>query len=93
MSQPCIDLPRRDGHDLVLVLAEEPMRDQLVALVRRSGYHAQACTTPLETVQVLEHKSDRLRCALISPQLAWGHSVGELLDDEYPGIDHVVVGR
>ncbi|HET7504121.1 MAG TPA: hypothetical protein VFK02_24035 [Kofleriaceae bacterium] len=80
-----------DDGDVVLVLANEPLRKMLGEVVRAHGYDVQASATPLETVQLLERLKDRLRCAIISSQLPWGPSVCELLIDEYPDIEPVVV--
>ncbi|HEU4734733.1 MAG TPA: hypothetical protein VFT22_42875 [Kofleriaceae bacterium] len=80
-----------DESDVVLVLANEPLRNMLGDLVRANGYEVQESTTPLETVQVIERLKHRLRCAIISSQLPWGPGVWELLVDEYPDIEPVVV--
>jgi hypothetical protein len=82
---------RTDETDVVLVLANEPLRDTLGDLVRARGYEVRASATPLETVQLLELLKDRLRCAIISSQLPWGSGVWELLVDEYPEIEPVLV--
>lgn len=78
---------------MVMVLADVPSRDRLVALAHSCGYDAWACTTPLEAVHVLERHRPRVRCALIAPDLPWGSGVGELLDDEYPDVDHLMVSH
>lgn len=78
------------GHDVVLVLAGEPMRDTLVELVRANGYEVRASTTPLETIQLLEHLKGQLRCAIISSQLPWAPGLWELLVDEYPDVEPIV---
>lgn len=80
-----------DDGDIVLVLADEPLRDMLGEAVRAHGYEVQSSATPLETVQLLERLKDRLRCAIISSQLPWAPAVWELLIDEYPDIEPVVV--
>jgi hypothetical protein len=78
-------------HDVVLVLVGEPLRDMIVDLVRANGYEVRASTTPLDTIQLLEHLKDQLRCAIISSQLPWGPGVCELLVDEYPDVEPIVL--
>jgi hypothetical protein len=80
-----------DERDVVLVLAAEPLRGMIAELMRANGYEVRASTTPLETVLVLERLQERLRCAIISSQLPWGAGAWELLVDEYPDVEPVVL--
>lgn len=79
------------GHDVVLVIAGEPLREMIVGLVQANGYEVCAAATPLETIHLLERLKDQLRCAVISPQLPWAPGLWELLVDEYPDIEPIVL--
>ena len=83
--------PEITGQDVVLVLAGEPLRDMIVELVRANGYEVRASTTPLETIVLLERLKDQLRCAIISSRLPWGSEMWELLVDEYPEVEPIVL--
>jgi len=83
--------PEATGHDVVLVIAGGPLRDMLVELVQANGYEVRASTTPLETIELLERLKDRVRCAILSPQIAWAPAVWELIVDEYPDIEPIVL--
>lgn len=83
--------PDATGHDLVLVIAGGALRDMIVELVQANGYEVRASTTPLDTIQLLERLKGQLRCAIISSQVPWAPAVWELLVDEYPDVEPIVL--
>jgi hypothetical protein len=83
--------PEATGHDVVLVIACEPLRNLMVELVQANGYDVRASATPLETIHLLERLRGQLRCAIISSQVSWAPEVWELLVDEYPDVEPIVL--
>lgn len=77
---------RRDGRDIVLLVAEEPLRGALVALAQAVGVDAYACATPHDVVETLVALGDRIACAVVSRGAGWGEGLREFLADRYPEI-------
>ena len=75
----------------VLVVAEEPFRDELASLVRTNGYEALTCRTPLEAIHALERHGGRIGYVVLSPQSPRALELQELLADEYPGVQPMVL--
>lgn len=75
----------------VLVVAEEPFRDELATLVRTNGYEAVTCQTPLEAIHALERHAGRISYVVLSPQSPRALELQELLEDEYPGVQPMVL--
>jgi DNA-binding response OmpR family regulator len=75
----------------VLVVAEQNLRDALSAAVRMNGYEVLACQTPLEAIQLLERHSSRIGYAVLSPAAPRVLELRELLADEYPAIQPMVL--
>jgi hypothetical protein len=75
----------------VLVLVEEPLRAEIVSAVRTNGYEAHACKTPLDVIQILERYGKRIAYAVLSPAAPRALEVRELLADEYPSIQPLVL--
>ena len=81
-----LPLLRRDGRDVLLLVAEEPLRGALVALAEAVGLDAYACATPHDVVETLVALGDRIACAVVSRAAGWGEGLREFLADEYPEI-------
>jgi hypothetical protein len=75
----------------VLVVAEQTLRDELSAAVRLNGYEVLSCQTPLEAIQLLERHSSRIGYAVLSPAAPRVLELRELLADEYPAIQRMVL--
>ncbi len=75
----------------VLVVAEQTLRDELSAAVRLNGYEVLSCQTPLEAIQLLERHSSRIGYAVLSPAAPRVLELRELLADEYPAIQPMVL--
>lgn len=75
----------------VLVLAEPALRDALAMAVRTNGYEVLACKTPLEAIQLLERHSRNIGYAVLSPEAPQALDLRELLADEYPAIQRLVL--
>ena len=75
----------------VLVVAEQTLRDELAAAVRLNGYEVLSCQTPLEAIQLLERHSSRIGYAVLSPAAPRVLELRELLADEYPAIQPMVL--
>jgi hypothetical protein len=80
-----VHLERRE--QLALVIADEPLRQVLVEVVRSYGFDAIAPATPLEVVQRLLAEGPRIACAVISPDVSWAAALHDYLADEYPAIE------
>lgn len=87
----CLPLYRRAGRDVLLLVAEEPVRDVLLALARATGFDAYACATPHDVIDTLVQVGDRVACAIVSAGATWGSGLREFLADEYPGIHRIAV--
>jgi len=77
----------------VLVLAEPALRDALATAVRANGYEVLACRTPLEAIQMLELHSRDIGYAVLSRTAPQALELRELLADEYPAIQRVMLSR
>ena len=77
----------------VLVVAEQTLREELSAAVRLNGYEVLSCQTPLEAIQLLERYSSRIGYAVLSPAAPRVLELRELLADEYPAIQPMVLSR
>jgi len=77
----------------VLVLAEPGLRDELATAVRANGYEVLACQTPLEAIQLLQRYSRGIGYAVLSPAAPQALELRELLADEYPAIQPLVLSR
>ena len=78
-------------HSCVLVLAEPPIRDALASAVRMNGYEVLSCQTPLEAIQLLEQHSPKIGYAVLSPASPQALDLRELLAEEYPAIQPLVL--
>ena len=79
------------SHACVLVVAEPNLRDALTAAVRSNGYEAFECQTPLEAIQLLERHSSKIAYAVLSPAAPRVLELRELLAEEYPAIQRMVL--
>ena len=75
----------------VLVLAEPDLRDALALAVRTNGYEVFACQTPLDAIQLLERHSLQIGYAVLSPQTPRALELHDLLVDEYPTIQPMLL--
>lgn len=81
------------ARDLVLVCAVEPLRSALVEMLRARGYEPRVSVTPLQAVEELLARGDRIGHAIISNELphGWASSLHEYIGDEYPGVQRVLL--
>jgi len=79
------------SHARVLVIAEDAIGDLLALALRTNGYEVHACRTPLDAIQVLEQHSPQIGYAVLSTGAPRALEVGELLTDEYPAIQQVLL--
>ncbi|HEY5928220.1 MAG TPA: hypothetical protein VIV11_41315 [Kofleriaceae bacterium] len=56
-----------------------------------NGYEVLACQTPLEAIQLLEQFSRDIGFAVLSPAAPQALDLRELLADEYPAIQRLVL--
>lgn len=84
-----LPLLRRDGRDVLLLVAEEPLCGALLELARLTGFDAYACATPHDVIETLVALGDRIACAVVSRRAGWGEGLREFLADEYPQIIRV----
>lgn len=75
----------------VLVIADDFLGDILSAAIRTNGYEVHACRTPLDAIQVLERHSPQICYAVLSAAEPHALEVGELLTDEYPAIQQLLL--
>ena len=78
-------------HSCVLVLAETPLRHASATAGRSNGYDVLACTPPLEAIHMLERHGDQIGYAVLSPATPRALELRELLADEYPAIERLVL--
>ena len=83
--------PPRDGRDVMLLVAEDPLCRILLELAHANGYDAFACETPLDTIEMLIEVGNRVACAIVSSSARWADGLGEFLADEYPQIERILV--
>lgn len=83
--------PPRDGRDVVLLAAEEPLCGLLQELARANGYRAFACETPLDAVDTVVELGDRMACAIVSSSARWADGLAEFLADEYPHVERILI--
>lgn len=75
----------------VLVIAEPSLREALARAVRTNGYDVLACQTPLEAIQLLERHGTSIEYAVLSPASPQALELHELLTEEYPAIQRLVL--
>ena len=83
--------PALDGHDALLLVADEPIRGAVWELATRGGYDVFACRTPLEVVDTLVGAGDRIACVVMESAAQWGSGLREFLADEYPRLQTMIV--
>ena len=92
--RPCNDtlaMPETRDRDLALVIADEPLRSQLVDAARHRGYEPHAARTPLDAIQALVRDGDKIRYAILSSAPSWTLPLRELIAEEYPGIHRLML--
>jgi hypothetical protein len=77
----------------VLVLAEPALRDALATAVRANGYQVLSCQTPLEAIQLLEQYGRGIGYAVLSPASPQALDLRDLLADQYPAIQPMVLSH
>ena len=83
--------PPREGRDVMLLVAEEPLCGLLLELAHANGYDAFACETPLDAIDTLVEIGDRVACAIVSTSARWADGLGEFLADEYPHVERILI--
>ena len=83
--------PPRDGRDVMLLVAEEPLCGLLLELAYENGYDAFACETPLDAVDTLVELGERVACAIVSSSAKWAEGLGDFLADEYPHVERILI--
>jgi hypothetical protein len=83
--------PPRNGRDIMLLVAEEPLTSVLLELSRVNGYDAYACETPLDAIDTLVQLGDRVACAFVSAAVRWTDGFGEFLRDQYPHVERILI--
>lgn len=78
-------------HAGVIVIAEQTFEEALATAIRTNGYEVHACRTPLDAIQVLELHSDQISYAVLSTAEPRALEVGELIADEYPAIQRLLL--
>jgi hypothetical protein len=79
------------SHSCVLVVAEPQLRDALALAVRTNGYGVFECQTPLDAIQVLERHSSDIGYAVLSSATPRAFELRELLAEEYPAIQPLLL--
>ena len=79
------------SHPCVLVVAEPQLCDALALAVRTNGYGVFECRTPLDAIQVLERHSSDIAYAVLSPATPRALELRELLAEEYPAIQPLLL--
>jgi hypothetical protein len=83
--------PPLDGRDALLLVADEPIRGAVWELATRGGYDVFACRSPLDVIDTLVGAGDRLACVVLESTVPWGTGLRELLAEEYPKLDTVIL--
>lgn len=83
--------PPRPGRDVMIVVAEEPLCGALLDIASANGFQVFACETPLDVFATLAELGDRTDCAIVSARIAWGNAMAEVLADEYPAVQRILV--
>jgi hypothetical protein len=83
--------PPRDGRDVMLLAAPEPLCGALLELAHASGYDAFACETPLDAIHTLVEVGDRVACAIVSSAARWADGLGEFIASEYPQVERILI--
>lgn len=84
---------RATSRDIVLICAIEPLRSALVELARVGGYEPYESATPLQAIEALVARGDRIGHALIASDLPhrWGERLAELIAEEYPHVQRYLL--
>ena len=84
-------MPEGKGTDVALVVAEEPLRSDLVDAARHRGYEPFACATPLDAVQALVRYGEKIAYAILSSAPGWTLPLRELIDEEFPAVRRLML--
>jgi hypothetical protein len=82
--------PEYEPSRLALVIADAPLGRVLGALYRAYGYEVVVPKTPLDAVQALL-ATDRVAIVIVSQSAGWAAGLRELIAEEFPEIDQIVL--
>jgi hypothetical protein len=75
----------------VLVIADTPLDSAIADVVHAFGFDTVVAATPLDAICKLTSLRDRLAAIVISPDVVWAGDFRELLAEEFPELDPVVL--
>lgn len=81
----------RCGRRIALVIADDPLAAALGELYRAYGYDVIVAETPLDAIQTLVSGGDEVGAVCLSLETTWAGELRELLADEFPEIDRIVL--
>lgn len=81
----------RPGRDVMVLVADEPVRSMLWEIAMKNGFDTFACRTPFEVVDTLVELGDRVECAILDSEAPWSGGLAEFLADEYPLVRRVLL--
>lgn len=83
-----LDGPKRD---IALVIAEPELAAAVSELYQASGYEVFLPETPLDVFDTLVAVGDQVRVVLISSESRWATGVHELIAEEFPKTERVML--
>ncbi|HEY5948171.1 MAG TPA: hypothetical protein VIV40_21895 [Kofleriaceae bacterium] len=90
-SLSSLERARLDGRDLMLIVAEEPLRGRLLELAHANGFQGRSCRTPLDAVHMLVQTGHRVACAIVTSTSEWAARLAEFMADEFPRIERIQI--
>lgn len=81
----------KKGRDVVLLVADEPWRQQLVEMLRPIAREVLEPNQLEDAEQILRCRGDQIAAAILSSQSGWGLKLRASLAAEYPEIRRVVL--
>lgn len=82
---------RKDGRDVVLVVADEQGQQPLLDLLRPVAREVVVASQLADATRILESRSGEIAAAILSSQSEWGLTLRRTLAAEYPEVRRVVL--
>ena len=83
--------PGRAKHDIALVIAEPEVGAALGELYQTYGYEVFLPETPLDVIETLVTVGDQVGVVLISSEARWATGLRELIAEEFPKTDRIML--
>ena len=83
-----LDTPRRG---IALVIAEPELAAAVSELYQAYGYEVFLPETPLDVIETFTRVGDQVRMVLISSEAGWANGLRELIAEEFPKADRIML--